>query len=209
MFSDTPSYLQNPDTLKSFPTSVTDPYLCGELVRIWIARQHAKFLMDTYKNEMADYDATLGELFFRQKRKLCRQGRGGGWHLWLQQNGITRSTADRLALRFAQEHGLTDDLAHRTPGDRLQGDICLAAHRDGRRLNKYLPSPSNRMTYVQVLADLLDLRVEWEGEAVRLSISPLEGSEEWANPVVPSVMVLGSDGAFVPVNYELKEEGVL
>ena len=60
------------------------------------------------------------------------------------------------------------------------------------------------MTFVQVLADLLDLRVEWEGDTVRLSISPPENEEKWKNVVVPNIMVIREDGVPMPVNYELK-----
>jgi hypothetical protein len=60
------------------------------------------------------------------------------------------------------------------------------------------------MTFVQVLADLFDLQVDWEVGAVRLSIPPPEDEEKWKNVVVPSVMVIGEDGVVAPVSYELK-----
>jgi hypothetical protein len=209
MYDVIPPSFSNPDGLNAFPMSVTDPYLCGEIVRLWMAREHAKFLMNTYKTEMSDCDATLGELFFRQKQKLCLQGRGGGWHQWLRENAIARSTADRLALQFAQELGLTDQLAHRVPSDRLEGEICVTAHRDARRLSKYLPSQRSRMTYIYVLSDLFELRLELEGDVVRLSVPPPEDPERWTNPVVPSVVVLNADGTIAPVDYELQEGEVL
>ena len=60
------------------------------------------------------------------------------------------------------------------------------------------------MKFVQVLADLFDLRVEREGEAVRLSIPPPEDEEKWKNVVVPNVMVIMADGVPMPVDYELR-----
>lgn len=194
----------NPDGLNPFPTSVIDEYVPGQIIFLWQAREHSKHLMNINKADMLTSDATLGELLFRQKRSLCRLGRNGGWLQWLKENGISRSTADRLALEHAEYYGLTDELAHRAIADPIEGRVCQAAHRTADRLNRFLSSPGSRMTFVQVLADLLDLRVDWEGKTVRLSIAPPENSEKWKNVVVPKVMVVGENGNPMPVNYDLK-----
>jgi len=183
---------------------VTDEYLCGEIVFLWSAREHSKHLMNVNKADMLKSDEVLGELFFRQKQRLCRLGRNGGWNQWLTQNGISRSTADRLALEHAEFYGLTDELAHRAIADPIEGRVCQAAHRTANRLYKFFSSPDSRMKFVQVLADLFDLRVEREGEAVRLSIPPPEDEEKWKNVVVPNVMVIMADGVPMPVDYELR-----
>lgn len=200
-----PQPFYNPDGLNPFPTTVTDDYVCGEAVRLWSAREHSKYLMNINKAEMLSSDAVLGELFFRQKRKLCRLGRGGGWHQWLKENRISRSVADRLSAEFAAEYGLVDELAHRTVGEPFEGQVCQVAHRTAGRLTKFLPSLRSRMTFVQVLADLLDLQVDWEGGAVRLSIPPPEDGEKWKTVVVPNVTVIGDDGVPRPVDYELRD----
>jgi hypothetical protein len=163
--------------------------------------------MNLNKADMLNSDETLQELFFRQKRRLCRLGRGGGWHEWLRQNRISRSVADRLALAFAERHDLTDELAHRPVANQNEGRICQQAHRIADRLTKSLLSPRSRMAFLQVLADLLSLQADWENEAVRLSIPPPEDPEKWKHVVVPSVMVIGEDGRVVPVDYELKSVG--
>jgi hypothetical protein len=62
------------------------------------------------------------------------------------------------------------------------------------------------MTFVQVLADLFDLQVDWEVGALRLSIPPPEDEQKWKNVVVPNVMVVREDGVPVPVNYELRSD---
>lgn len=198
-----PSFF-NPDGLNPFPTTVTDEYLSGQIVFLWSAREHSKHLMTIHKDEMLESDTALGELLFRQKRRLCRLGRGGGWHEWLKQNRISRSVADRLALEFAEHFGLAGELEHRTTTDPIEGRMCQRAHKIADRLTKSLPSPRSRMVFLQVLADLLNLQADWEDSAVRLSIPPPEDGEKWKNVVVPPVMVMGDDGRPVPVNYELK-----
>jgi hypothetical protein len=161
--------------------------------------------MSIHNSEMLDTDAALGELFFRQKQKLCRAGRSGGWHQWLKQNRISRSVADRLALEFAEHFGLAGELEHRTTTDPIKGRMCLRARRIAGRLTKSLPSPRSRMAFLQVLADLLSLQADWEDEGVRLSMPPPENEEKWKQVVVPPVMVIGEDGVPKPADYELKD----
>lgn len=203
-FGAVPPSFSNPDGLNPYPTTVTDEYLSGEIVRLWSAREHSKYLMSIHNSEMLDSDAALGELFFRQKRKLCRVGRGGGWHQWLKQNRISRSVADRLALEFAENYDLADELEHRPASDPVEQGICQIAHRAANRLTKSLPSLRTRMVFLQVLADLLNLQADWEDGAIRLSIPPPEDPKKWKHVVVPNVMVIGADGVPTPVDYELK-----
>ena len=199
-----PPSFSNPDGLTPYPTTITDEFLCGEIVYLWSAREHSKYLMSIHNSEMLDTDAALGELFFRQKQRLCHAGRSGGWHQWLKQNRISRSVADRLALEFAENFGLAAELEHRTTTDPVKGRLCQRARRIADRLTKSLPSPRSRLTFLQVLADLLSLQADWEEEAVRLTVPPPEDEEKWKRVVVPSVMVVGEDGRAVAVDYELK-----
>ena len=171
---------------------------------LWSAREHSRHLMNIHRKDMLKSDGVLAELLFRQKRRLSHLGRGGGWLPWLKQNKISRSTADRLVLQHAETFDLTDELPHRTIAEPLEGDVCLAANRTCDRLGDKLRSPKSRMIFVQVLADLLDLRVESEEQAVRLSIPPLD-ERDWSHVVVPNVMFMREDGFPSPVDYELRE----
>ena len=70
----------------------------------------------------AEFDAVLAELLFRRKQMLCRLGRNGQWSLWLRQQKISRSTADRLVSTVRCLHGLADELRHRDISEPLQGN---------------------------------------------------------------------------------------
>jgi hypothetical protein len=87
---------------------------------------------------MLEFDAVLAELLFRRKQMLSRLGRNGQWSLWLRQQKISRSTADRLVAQYAESHGLSDELRHREIIEPLQGNVCLAASRTYRRLKTML-----------------------------------------------------------------------
>ena len=184
---------------------VSDEYVAGEIVQRWACREQARKLKDHHESEMLEFDAVLAELLFRMKQKLSQLGRNGQWSLWLRQQRIQRSTADRLVAHYAEFHGLTEDLRHREIIEPLQGNVCLAASRVCKRLKNMLNSPRSRMRFVKVLADLFGLTVEWEGEGVRLSIPPPVDEDNPENYVVPPVIEVQDDGTIRPFNYELKE----
>jgi hypothetical protein len=168
-----------------------------------VNREQYRRTINVQKAEMLKVDAVLGELLYRMKRKLCRLGRNGGWNTWLKQQKISRSTADRLALDYAETHGLSDEFPHRQ-GEPNEGNICIAAQRTVNMLR----SPVSRMTYVKVLADLFGLKVEWEGEGARLSLrSQYDYYDENPCPyLMPNVIEMQPDGRPHPVNYELRGE---
>jgi hypothetical protein len=184
---------------------VADEYVAGEIVNRWSHREQARKLKDHHESEMLEFDATLSELLFRMKQKLSRLGRNGGWSLWLRQQKIQRSTADRLVAQYAESYGLTDELRHREIIEPLQGNVCLAASRVSKGLKNMLKSPISRMNFIKVLADKFGLCVEWEGEGVRLRIPPPIDADNPADCVVPPIIEVQDDGTIRPFNYELKE----
>ena len=187
---------------------VEDQYVAGEIANRWFHREQARRLMNTHETEMLQFDATLGELLFRRKQMLSRPGRNGQWSLWLRQQKIQRSTADRLVARYAESYGLSDELRHRDIIEPLQGNVSLAAHRVCKRLKNMLNTPRSRMTFIRVLADLFQLTVDCDGgfDSVRLSIPPPLDENAPSSCRVPNVMEIGADGKPRPVNYGLKNE---
>jgi hypothetical protein len=121
---------------------VEDEYVAGEIVNRWHHREQSRRLMNMHEAEMLEFDATLGELLYRRKQMLCRFGRNGQWSLWLRQQNIQRSTADRLAAQYASSYGLTDELRHRENTEPLEGNVCLAANRVCKRLKNLLMTPT-------------------------------------------------------------------
>jgi hypothetical protein len=196
-----------PENDHQFLHPVSSEYLAGETVFHWANREQYRRTINVQKAEMLKVDAVLGELLYRMKCKLCRLGRNGTWSTWLRQQKIARSTADRLALDYAESHGLSDEFTHRQ-GEPLEGNICTAAQRTVDRLENMLRSPVSRMTFVKVLADLFQLKVDWEGEGARLSLrSQYDYYDENPCPyLMPNVIEMQPDGSPRPVNYELRGE---
>jgi hypothetical protein len=140
---------------------VEDKFVPGEIVNRWFHREQSRRLKDLHEREMLEFDAELAELLFRRKQMLCRLGRNGQWCLWLRQERISRSTADRLVSQYAESHGLADELKHRDNAEPLEGNVCLAAIRVFKRLKNMLSSPRSRMIFLRCLADRFGLGVEF------------------------------------------------
>lgn len=187
---------------------VEDPYVAGEIANRWHHREQSRRLKDLHEREMLELDATLAELLFRRKQMLCRVGRNGQWSLWLRQQKISRSTADRLVAQYAESHGMSDELRHREMVEPLQGNVCIAAGRVFKRLKNMLKTPRSRIIFLRVLADLFGLTVDSEtsGESVRLSIPLLVNENDLSSCPVPNVIEMGVDGKPKPVDYELRDE---
>jgi hypothetical protein len=186
---------------------VEDKFVPGEIVNRWFHREQSRRLKDLHEREMLEFDAALAELLFRRKQMLCRLGRGGQWSLWLRQQKISRSTADRLVSQYAESHGLAGELKHRDITEPLEGNVCLAAIRVFKRLKNMLSSPRSRMIFIRCLADRFGLGVELgEDGSTHVSLSP-PSSDGDISDRVPNVIQVLDDGSVVPVDYELRNEG--
>ena len=188
-----------------FQFPVSDEFLAGETVFHWANREQYRHFINTQRAEMLKVDTVLAELLYRMKRKLSRLGRNGTWSTWLKQQKIARSTADRMVLNFAETHGLSVEFPHRQC-EPLEVNICGAAHRTSDRLEHMLNTPQSRMDFLNCLADFFELKVDLEGDCVRLSIPP---QFDYDNPnanLMPNVIEILSDGRPHPVNYELRNE---
>jgi hypothetical protein len=186
---------------------VEDQFVAGEVVNRWHHREQSRRLKDMHESEMLNLDAELAELLFRRKQMLCRLGRNGQWSLWLRQEKIARSTADRLVAQYAESHGLSDELHHREITEPWPSTVSLAAARTFKRLRKILSTPRSRIDFLRILGDLFELTVDPEGweDSVRLSIPQPVDENDPNLYKVPNVLEITDDGKVKPVDYELKE----
>jgi hypothetical protein len=186
--------------------TVDDAYLAGETVQAWANRRHLARTMNYYKSEVEKADAVLAPLLYRMKCRLSRPGRSGRWHAWLKQNKIERSCADRLVLSCAESLGRRYELPSRYISEPLEGNICLAAHRACKSVEKKLTSPQSRIQYVMCLAGLLDLSVDMDGDSVRFGPQAPCALSDAEICKVPNIMEVLENGTIKPIDYELKDE---
>lgn len=185
---------------------VEDKFVPGEIVNRWYHREQSRRLKDMHEREMLEMESELAELLFRRKQMLCRFGRNGQWSLWLRQQKISRSTADRLVGQYAESHGLAAELQHRDIAEPLEGNVCLAAIRVFKRLKNMLSSPRSQMIFLRCLADRFGLGVEFgEDGSTQLSLSR-PANEGNISDKVPNVIQVLDNGSVMPVDYELRND---
>lgn len=155
-----------------FRTPVTDENLENEILLQWSQREYFRRFMNLQKAEVLIIDAVLGELFYRMKRKLSKPGRDGEWSAWLKQHNIMRNTADRVILDFKEFFGLNDAQPNRDSAEPKMEKVCKAAYRISDGLENMLHTPESKMMFVRCLADFFQLKVDFEGDSIRLSIPP-------------------------------------
>jgi len=155
-----------------FRIPVRDEHLENEIALQWGQREYYRNFVNLQKAEILKIDAALGELFYRQKRRLSQPGRNGAWSAFLRQHNIIRNTDDRMILDYIEFFGLSDELSHRATPESLENRICQTAYRTADRLENMLKSPQSRILFVRCIADFFELTVDIEGDGVRLSIPP-------------------------------------
>jgi hypothetical protein len=79
--------------------------LTEEISSLW--SEHTRLSADrkVTSKELRLLRARLAQTLHQMKALLARPGRGGEWRGWLRQQGIPRSSADRLVARYAETLG--------------------------------------------------------------------------------------------------------
>lgn len=80
-------------------TAETQNERADEIASLWTAHQNAKNTARVTNDELRAIRVKLGERLYEMKQMLSKPGRGGQWSSWLQEKGIPRASADRLAQR--------------------------------------------------------------------------------------------------------------
>jgi hypothetical protein len=94
-------------TEDSEPTAevTTESQLSEEIGELWSIHIQATSTINRTKAELRTIRLDLGARLCEMKKLLSRPGRNGQWSSWLQERGIARATADRLAKRYAETLG--------------------------------------------------------------------------------------------------------
>jgi hypothetical protein len=82
--------------------SAAEKVLSEEIASLWSDHVRLSANHKTTVKELRQIRARLAERLHAMKSLLSRPGRAGQWRSWLRQQHIPRSTADRLAARYAE-----------------------------------------------------------------------------------------------------------
>jgi hypothetical protein len=80
--------------------------LTNQISSLWVENTRLSADRKATTRELRQIRASLAERLYEMKSLLSRPGRGGEWRGWLREQGIPRSSADRLCAR----HGETLDI---------------------------------------------------------------------------------------------------
>jgi hypothetical protein len=97
-----------PDSTQPYDGTI-ETQLAQEISTLW--SDHVRLCADhkTTAKELRQIRASLAARLYDMKSLLSRPGRLGQWRGWLRQQGIPRSTADRLASRHAETLGTDNE----------------------------------------------------------------------------------------------------
>ncbi len=85
---------------------IIETQLTQEITALWSDHVRLSTSRKATAKELRQIRASLAERLHEMKCLLSRPGRLGQWRGWLRQQGIPRSTADRLASRHAETLGI-------------------------------------------------------------------------------------------------------
>lgn len=85
--------------------STIENQLTQEISELWSSHVRLNTSRKVTSKELRQIRDSLAERLYAMKSLLSHPGRGGQWHSWLREQGIPRSTADRLASRHAETLG--------------------------------------------------------------------------------------------------------
>jgi hypothetical protein len=167
------------------PTAVHSQKLGAEAERklitdindLWSVHVEAQRTVATTKDELKVIRQRLGERLHEMKLFLARPGRNGQWSPFLQDQGIPRTTADRLVARHERslvpETNCVSDAIH----EPTEQDIQRLFTSVWPRLAKTLTTPDSIFNFVRCLIIRADIPHECRDERilrVRPTVTPQE-----------------------------------
>jgi hypothetical protein len=138
------------------PDTEAERKLTTDINYLWSVHVQAQNTVATTKDELKVIRQRLGERLHEMKLLLARPGRNGQWSSFLQQQGIPRSTADRLVAGHersrAPETNCVSDAIH----EPTEQDIQKLFTSVWPRLAKTLTTPESVYDFVRCILTRAD-----------------------------------------------------
>jgi hypothetical protein len=126
-----------------------ESYLSVEIIQLW--EMHRCYSTDIQAEQFHQrcVGNTLGQLLHHMKALLVTPGRNGKWSGWLKERGISRATADRLVIRYAQAHNLLNEFARESIQEPSEIEIGRLFADIWGRCEKTLTTPRSRFDFLR------------------------------------------------------------
>jgi hypothetical protein len=151
-----------------------------EICTLWSDHVRLAASRKATTRELRHNRARLAERLHEMKTLLACPGRGGQWSSWLREKGIRRSTADRLAARYAEvlETGNGDSaLAGAIPAS-PEESVGKLAKSVWRRSGKLLATDDAVARFISRIADISGVGHEQRDEGLLIFMPAPKAADE-------------------------------
>jgi hypothetical protein len=143
-----------------------ETYLSGEIIQLW--EMHRCYSGDIKAEQFRQrcVGNTLGQLLLSMKRILVTPGRNGKWSGWLKEHGISRATADRLVIRYAEAHNMLTESAHEQLHEPSESEIGKLFAALWGRMEKTLTTSRSRYEFLRCFLYRSGLTYRWDDDGI-------------------------------------------
>lgn len=166
--------------------------LTQEISVLWSDHLRLSANHKTTAKELRLLRTRLADRLYAIKSHLCRPelGRASQWRGWLRQQGIPRSTADRLVARHGEMLGGHDEtVLNEAPSEQAESAAEKLAKSVWQRVGKLLTTGDSVIQFIDCIAELSGVRHEQRAEGLMIFIpvptvaGEVPGTASTGNPV--------------------------
>jgi hypothetical protein len=155
--------------------------LTQEISALWSDHVRLSANHKTTARELRQIRARLAERLYAMKSFLCRpdRGRASQWRSWLKQQGIPRSTADRLVARHGEIlGGNSESLLSGAASEQAENAAEKLAKSVWQRIGKLLATGESVIRFISQIAELSGVGHERRAEGLMIFHAASKRAEE-------------------------------
>ena len=149
--------------------AIIETQLTEEISALWSSHIRLSADHKATATELRQIRASLAERLHAVKSLLCRPdlGRASQWRSWLRQQGIPRSTADRLVTRHAETLCAHDEsVLSEAPSEQAEAAAEKLARNVWQRFGKLLTTDESIINFISRIAEISGVHHEWREEGL-------------------------------------------
>ncbi len=143
--------------------------LTEEISTLWSSHVRLNADRKATSKELRQIRASLAERLHAMKSLLSRPGRGGQWRGWLRQQGIPRSTADRLCAHHAETLGIRNEIAPSGAINLGENAVEQLVQSLLPRLKRNLPDTQSVFRFLAAVGQAFGLKSETTEDCIMVS----------------------------------------
>jgi hypothetical protein len=126
----------------------TEQTLATEITQLWAVHTDAQYVVKKSQAELKAIRQSLGGRLYAMKQILARPGRAGQWSSFLEQRGISRTTADRLVAGYVKLLGTDENGTTGSVSDLSDEQIAELAKAVWKKLGQKLGTKRAAYTFL-------------------------------------------------------------